>query len=272
MLWSDKGSPLLYYGNSIKDKLQALLRDDHGVFLAMRYGNPGLDGVLEEISAGDFSGIIVMPLFPQYASSTTGTALAAVLSKIKKWNRIPDIQVISQFYNHPAFIGAFVKRIQQYHPENFDHILFSYHGLPVRHISKIHPNIDYRNCVCENQFPGHGEYCYKATCYETTRLLASKLALSKERYSQGFQSRLSDKWLMPFTDEIIAKKAQQGVKSILIVAPAFVADCLETTVELGIDYKNLFLKSGGSRLEYVESLNDMPEWINGLSEIIQTGR
>jgi len=268
LLWTDKGSPLLFHSTSVKDKLQDQLTGSHKVFLAMRYGNPNLEKVLAGIQAEGFSKIIVLPMFPQYASSSTGTAVAKVMDVVRKWEVIPDIRFIDQFYDNPGFIDAFVKRIQLHRTDKFDHIIFSYHGLPIRHISKIHPNHDCEACTCDLKFPAHGEYCYKATCYETTRLLASKLGLKKEDYSQSFQSRLSDKWLKPFTDRLLVQKADEGVKNILIIAPAFVADCLETSVELGIDYKNLFEKSGGNHLKYVESLNDMPEWIDVLKDMI----
>ncbi len=270
LLWSEKGSPLLFHGNNVKNMLQDQLKDNYKVFLAMRYGNPGINKVLDEIHAGGFSKIIVLPMFPHYAASSTGTAVAAVMEKIKNWTVIPEVRFVNQFYNHPGFIDAFVKRIQGYHPEQYDHVIFSYHGLPVRHISKIHPGVDCQNCDCNVQFPAHGEFCYKATCYETTRLIASKLGLKKENYTQSFQSRLSDKWLKPFTDKLLRQKASEGVTKMLIVSPAFVSDCLETSVELGIDYKNQFIKAGGNHMEYVESLNEMPEWIDVMKDIVRT--
>ena len=268
LLWSDKGSPLLYYGNSVKEKLQALPDKNYEVFLAMRYGNPNLKEALEKIKARGYSKIVVLPLYPQYASSTTGTAMAMVMDLVKKWEVIPEIQLINQFYDNPGFINAWVKKIRSCNDMEYDHIVFSYHGLPLRHLKSIHPGIDSSTCSCNVQIPGHGKYCYKATCYETTRLLVSELGLKRGDYSVSFQSRLSDKWMKPFTDELLVCKAQEGVKKILIAAPAFVADCLETTVELGIEYKELFIKSGGSHLEYTGSLNDMPEWIRALKNII----
>ncbi len=268
LLWTEKGSPLLFHSNSVKDKLQDQLGGNYKVFITMRYGNPNVKKVLDEIHSGAYSEIIVLPMFPQYASSSTGTAKAAVMDQVKRWNIIPYIKFLDQFYNNQGFIDAFAQKIQQYEPESFDHIIFSYHGLPVRHISKIHPGVDCQTCICNLHFPEYGTYCYKATCYETTRLIAAKLGLKKEAYSQSFQSRLSDKWLKPFTDKLLVQKANEGVEKMLIVAPAFVADCLETSVELGIDYKNMFIKAGGKDLVYVESLNDMPEWIGVLNDII----
>ncbi len=270
LLWTVNGSPLLFYGNSARDKLQRQIGSNYKIFLAMRYGNPNLRKVLDDIKAEGYSKIVVLPMFPQYASSTTGTAIAKVNSIVKTWNIIPEIHLISQFYNHPGFICAFATRIRFYDYQKYDHIVFSYHGLPVRHVNKVHPGIDCLSCDCNVQFPEHGEYCYKATCYETTRLIASQLGLKTDKYSVGFQSRFSETWIKPFTDKLLVSKAQEGVKNILVVAPSFVADCLETNVELGIEYKELFIKSGGTNLKYVESLNDLPEWISALKEIIIT--
>lgn len=269
LLWTENGSPLSIHSNNVRDKLQDQLGENYSVFVAMRYANPNIRDVLEQIRSGNFSRLIVVPMFPHYASSSTGTATEAVLRQVKNWTVIPKIKFVGQFYNHPQFIEAFAVQIIKYQPKKFDHILFSYHGLPLSHMNSVHPNINCQECSCTRQLPPHGEFCYKATCYETTRLLASRLGLPEGHYSQSFQSRLSDKWLEPFTDKQITVMAKQGVKSILIVAPAFVADCLETTVELGVDFRNQFKMAGGENLEYVESLNDSPLWIEALRSMIE---
>lgn len=268
LLWTENGSPLLNVSESVTGKLQVRLGSDYRVFLAMRYGKPDLGKVLDEINAAGYSKIIVLPLFPQYASSSTGTALEAVMKRVKTWNIIPEVRYINQFYNNQGFIDAFAKRIQDCNPSKYDHIVFSYHGLPVRHIEKSHPATDCAGCRCDLDFTPHGTYCYRATCYETTRLIVSKLGLKNEDWSVGFQSRLSDKWIKPFTDELLISKAKKGVRKILIAAPAFVTDCLETTIELGMEYRELFIESGGTDLDLVESLNDMPEWIDVLKDMI----
>jgi protoporphyrin/coproporphyrin ferrochelatase len=268
LLWTENGSPLLRTGESVKIKLQEKLGSNYKVFLGMRYGKPDLRKILNNIKTEGFSRMIVLPLFPQYASSSTGTALDYVMNKVKDWEVIPEMKIINQFYNNPGFIDAFVSRIEQYNLERYDHVVFSYHGLPESHISKIHPAVDIGDCICVAGLPAHGEFCYKATCYETTRLITARLGLKNEKWSVGFQSRMADKWLKPFTDELLVTKAGEGVKKILIVAPSFVADCLETTIELGVEYKKLFIGSGGSHLDMVESLNDMPEWIKFLTDLI----
>jgi ferrochelatase len=271
LLWTAKGSPLAMHSNSVRDKLQAQIGDGYAVFVAMRYANPNIRDVMEQIRKEGFSKLIIMPMFPHYASSSTGTATEAVMQQVKNWTVIPEVRVIGQFYNHPQFLDAFSEKIRACHPEKYDHVIFSYHGLPLSHINSVHPETDCNSCSCNTRFPAHGKFCYKATTYETTRLLAAKLGLSEGKYSQSFQSRLSDKWLKPYTDKLLEKKAEEGMKHILIVAPAFVADCLETTVELGIDYKNLFVKAGGESLDYVESLNDSPAWIATLKNLVENG-
>lgn len=269
LLWTEKGSPLNFHSNSVRDKIQEQLGDSYTIFVAMRYANPNIKDVMERILTGGFSRLIVVPMFPHYASSSTGSAKVAVMDQLKKWNVIPEVKFVGQFYHHPQFIEAFAERIKACHPEKYDHVLFSYHGLPISHIASVHPEIDCGNCACTRQFPKHGEFCYKATTYETTRLLAAKLDLPERCFSHSYQSRLSDKWLKPYTDKLLKQKAQEGIKNILVVSPAFVADCLETTVELGIDYKNQFIAAGGENLDYVESLNNMPAWIDLLKDLIE---
>jgi len=192
------------------------------------------------------------------------------MDQIKKWNTIPEIHAINQFYDHPAFLDAFTERIKSYHPENYDHIIFTYHGLPNRHLEKNHPEESIQTCNCETSLPEFGKYCYKATCYQTTRELVKRLGLQKDQYSVSFQSRLSNNWMTPFTDRNLVNRAQKGNKKVLVVAPAFVADCLETTVEIGWEYKELFIKNGGEILQMVESLNDSPKWIDGIEEILRS--
>ena len=268
-LWTDEGSPLLINLMKLAVKVQKLAGENMQVFAAMRYGKPSLTKTLNEIREKDFNEIIVFPLFPQYASSTTGSIFDNIFVEAKKWQVIPGIRFIDQYYNHPAFIAAFSKRIASYEPKKYDHVIFSYHGLPERQINKIHPQYRCLECDCVNHFPEHGTYCYKATCYETTRLLAKSAGIKTENYSLGFQSRLSKNWLNPFTDELIRQKAKDGAKNILITAPSFVADCLETIVELEYEYQQLFREHGGENLTLVHSLNDTDEWAKGIVEILK---
>jgi ferrochelatase len=267
-LWTDKGSPLLYYSEQVKTELQKKLDSKADVFLAMRYGNPSISKALSAIQQGNYDRVVIFPMFPQYASSTNGTAIQAVIDQIRQWNTIPEILAVNQFYDHPAFLEAFTERILSYQPENYDHVVFSYHGLPNRHLEKNHPKESINTCNCELALPEFGKFCYKATCYQTTRELAGRLGLKSGQYSVSFQSRLSNNWMTPFTDQNLISRAKQGNKNILVVAPAFVADCLETTVEIGWEYKEMFIANGGENLQMVESLNDSPRWIAAIEEIL----
>lgn len=267
-LWTEKGSPLLYYSEKVQEDLQKRLDSKADVFMAMRYGNPSVGKALAAIQKGNYDRLVVLPMFPQYASSTSGTAIQAVIDQVRKWNTIPELKAISQFYDHPAFLDAFTERIQSCQPDQFDHVVFSYHGLPNRHLEKNHPEESISTCNCEASLPEFGKFCYKATCYQTTRELATRLGLKPGQYSVSFQSRLSNNWMTPFTDQNLIARAKNGSKNILVVAPAFVADCLETTVEIGWEYKELFAENGGENLRLVESLNDSPRWISALEEIL----
>lgn len=267
-LWTPEGSPLIVISRSLQRKLQASLGESHVVFLAMRYAKPNLKEVLETIQRKGFKKLVVAPLFPHYASSTTGTVVQRVMEIVKSWYVIPEIRFIGQFYDHPKFIEAFCNRALKYNFSEYDHILFSYHGLPNSQVNKTHPGIDAKSCTCTTEFPEHGKFCYKATCYETTRLLAAKLGLDPRKYSTAFQSRLTNNWLEPFSDEVIIRKAKEGAKKILVLAPAFVTDCLETTHEIGVEYQELFEEHGGEKVDLVESLNDQPLWVELLSELV----
>ena len=192
-----------------------------------------------------------------------------VIREVGKWQNIPVLKFTDQYYGHPAFINAIAKRIQSCHPESFDYIVFSYHGLPVRHINNGHPDIHCNECTCLKAMTEFGRHCYKAACYDTTRLIAEKSGLAEGTYTTSFQSRLSRNWVTPFTDETLVNLASMGHKKILIVAPSFVADCLETTIELGEDYVTLFRQNQGQELILAESLNDRDEWVDAVIEIVR---
>lgn len=268
-LWTEKGSPLLYFSESLQVGLQQKLGAQADVFLAMRYGNPSIGKALAAIQKGNYDRLIVLPLFPQYASSTSGTAIQAIIDQVRKWNTIPEIHTINQFYDHPAFLDAFTERIRSYNPEKFDHVVFTYHGLPNRQLDKNHLGESFKTCNCEKRLPGFGHFCYKATCYQTTRELVKRLDLPEDKYSVSFQSRLSNNWMSPFTDKNLIGLAKKGCKNVLVTAPSFVTDCLETTIEIGFEYKELFVEHGGENLQMVESLNDSPAWVNALDELLK---
>ena len=268
-LWTKDGSPILIYGKSVQKKLQSALGNNFDVELAMRYQNPNLDEVCARMEKKGYEKIIIVPLFPQYASASTGSAVEKTIKLISKWWVIPEIKIISQFYNDEDYLNCVIEQSKKYNLNDYDHILFSYHGLPVRQVDKVYsdgkPCSDHK---CEEEINEDNKYCYKATCYATTRLLAQKLNLQKERYTVCFQSRLDKDWLEPFSDKVIEEWAKKGAKKLLVFSPAFVADCLETTVEIGIEYQKLFKDKGGERVQLVESLNDHPLWVDALKKMI----
>ncbi len=266
-LWTNEGSPLLIYSEQARQRLQESLGESYRVYLAMRYKYPSIPDVLETIRRNNHEKIIVIPMFPQYASASTGSVHEEVMKTVRKWWLIPEIRFVSQYYDHPDFINAFVSRAGSHKLDAYDHILFSYHGLPERQVEKIHngPCSTYR---CEHEVNDQNRYCYRAACYATSRLLADALNIPHTRYTVTFQSRLDNKWLMPFSDEVVIQCAKKGMKNLLVFSPAFTADCLETLIEIDVEYRELFRQHGGQNLELVESLNDHPSWINCLRDLV----
>lgn len=268
-LWTKNGSPLIFFSKSLREKLNLITDDGTEIYSAMRYGEPSISNALDCIKKGNFSKLIIFPLYPQYSTSTTKTAIDSVVKKVNTWEKKPQIEIVKQFYNHNKYIKALCSKIEEHNLNEYDHIIFSYHGLPIRHINKIHPEIHENKCNCSKQMPKHGEFCYKACCYETTRIIAKELNLKEDFYSSSFQSHLSNKWTKPFTSDVIIEKAHNGFKKLLVIAPSFVSDCLETSVEIAYDYSFLFRTHGGEKLQLVESLNDSDIWINSLKDIIE---
>jgi protoporphyrin/coproporphyrin ferrochelatase len=267
-LWTTNGSPLLFYSERARDLLQMDLGSDYEVHLAMRYKNPSIPDVLEKMRKHNYSKIIVLPMFPQYASASTGSALEDVMKVISKWWVIPEVKMISQYFDHPTYIEAFATRGRQYNMSDYDHVLFSYHGLPERQLDKAHVSGLCRDKDCEHHLTNENQFCYKATCYATTRLLAEKLNIPADKYTVCFQSRLDEGWVKPYSDVVIKDSAKKGMKRLLVFSPAFTADCLETIIEIGEEYQELFHEHGGDKVQLVESLNDHPLWIKCMRELI----
>jgi protoporphyrin/coproporphyrin ferrochelatase len=267
-LWTDKGSPLLFHSERAKELLQLELGAEYDVHLAMRYKNPSIPDVLEKMRLNNYSKIIVVPMFPQYASASTGSALEEVMRVISKWWVIPEIKMISQYYDHPMYIDAFAERGKKYNIANYDHVLFSYHGLPERQLDKVYTSGLCKDKDCDHHITEENKFCYKATAYATTRLLAEKLNIPKEKYTVCFQSRLDEGWVKPYSDEVIKNCGKKGMKKLLVFSPAFTADCLETIIEIGEEYQELFHEHGGEKVQLVESLNDHPLWIQCLKDLV----
>jgi ferrochelatase len=259
-LWTKDGSPLRFYLEKLCDQLQERMEGRTDVWGAMTYGKPGVKTVMDNMAQLGYRQLTVIPLFPQYADSTTGSAEAHVIRQIANWPGKPELKIVRQFHDHPLFIDAWIDRIRTYHPERYQQIVFSFHGLPLSHLPKACRS---ENCRCTHPVTTS---CYKASCYATADKLASGLELTTDRFTVTFQSRLSKHWMRPFTDEVLKRLASEK-KSVLVAAPSFIADCLETSVELGMEYQKLFLENGGSDYNWVESLNDHPKWVAAVEAI-----
>ncbi len=271
-LWTDQGSPLLFHSQNVSKLLDAQLGEEYEVHLAMRYKNPNIRHVLEEMRKKKYKRIILLPMFPQYASASTGSALELAMREICKWWVIPEVKVISQYYNHPKFIDAVVDRGSKYTFSEYDHILFSYHGLPERQVDKVYDEGLCQERDCEHEVTEENQYCYKATCFATTRLIANKLGLAEKDYTVCFQSRLDKNWLEPFSDKVVEEWGKKGAKKLLVFSPAFTADCLETTIEIGDEYQEIFEEYGGEKVQLVESLNDHPLCVDCLKDLTLNGQ
>lgn len=267
-LFTDKGSPLLYYQSNLVEKLNRMTSQEIKVYSAMRYSRPFVSDALDEINKQQPDEIVVVPLFPQYASSTTGSSLDIMYNHIQHWNVIPAVRTIGPFYNHPAFLKVFAGKILARKPKEFDHVLFSYHGLPIRQVKAAHKGKTCSELNCTMELHDENRNCYLAQCSDTTRLLAEESGLSENHYSMSFQSRMGKNWLGPGTGDVLKELARQGKRNVLVVSPSFVIDCLETLIEIGVEYHELFLRHGGEKLELVESLNDSDRWAEGLFEIM----
>ena len=272
-LWDmwDGESPLLTYGKKLTALTQERFTDDNlTVHFAMRYQNPSMDMVLAEMKQAVYDHIIILPLFPQNASASTGSAIEKAMRIIEKWWSIPEISIIDSFHNHPKYIGAFAEKARQHKPEAFDHVLFSFHGLPERQIEKVHTELKCADCNCPFEFNEKYKLCYRNQCYDTARLIASELTISKDDYTVCFQSRLGKTpWLTPYSDFVVKQLAKEGKKRILAFSAAFIADCLETSVEIGVEYQEIFAENGGEKVQLVESLNDSPLWVDAVEEMIR---
>ncbi|MDH3923165.1 MAG: ferrochelatase [Xanthomonadales bacterium] len=269
-LWTEAGSPIILHGERVQQLLQERLGSEYRVELAMRYKNPAIPDVLERVRQSNPDRIIVLPLFPQYASASTGSALQEVMDIVRNWWVIPNVDFISQYWEHPGFVKALVERGRQYDWRDYDHVLFSYHGLPERQVDKVYDQGMCRERDCEHEITEENKYCYKATCYATTRLLAEGLGIPEDNYTVCFQSRLDKRWLEPFADKMVIEQAEKGAKKLLVFSPSFVADCLETTIEIADEYQLLFEEHGGEKIQLAESLNDHPAWIDALEDLVRS--
>ena len=269
-IWWEEGSPLIVLSKRLQKSVQKKISIP--VELAMRYGNPSIEVGIKNLVNQGVNEIILIPLYPQFAMATTETIL--VLAEEVRSQNHPDVSftVLPPFYNHPDYIRVLSESIQEnLKDKEWEHLLFSYHGIPERHIrksdvTKSHCKID-KSC-CQTSSKAH-KYCYRHQCYETTRLVAEYLELKEGTFSTSFQSRLGlDPWLRPYTDQTVAKFAKKGLKKMAIATPAFVSDCLETLEEIGMEAAEDFEEKGGEKLYVIPCINDRPDWVNVLSRWI----
>ena len=270
-LWEERGSPLMFHGLDLKEKLIKKLSDDFVVALGMCYQKPSIASALDELLAKNVKKIIVLPLFPQYASATTGSVIEQVLDDIKDRLIIPEIEFISQYPDDELMIETFAGLGKKYMKTmEYDQVVFSFHGLPERQIRKssvdghCQPNAD-----CCATYNTKNQFCYRAQCFLTARKIAEQLELKEDQYTIFFQSRLGkDPWIQPYAENEIKRLAKEGKKRILIFSPAFTADCLETTIEVGEEFKELFIEHGGAEWQLVESLNSHDRWVESLEKMV----
>lgn len=245
-LWAKtQGSPLLLQGRAVQQALQRALGEGFKVVLSMRYQFPSLSEGLEELRGAQVEDILILPLFPQYASSTTGSVHQKVMEIVSTWQTIPKLTFINDYFDHPAVIAAFCARGRQYPLESYDHILFSFHGLPERQIRKGDLQGSCFSSGCCEHLTCHNRFCYRAQCHAMTRAIAQQLGFERGRYTFCFQSRLGkDPWLRPYVTDVLEECLSKGYKRLLVFCPSFVADCLETLIEIQQDYQQEFKKKG----------------------------
>lgn len=271
-VWTEKGSPLKFYSEELVALVQKAMGPEYLVSLGMRYQNPSIESGLEQLKAKGLERIIVVPLFPQYASATTGSVQEKVMQLVSQWQLIPEMIYVNSFFDHPLFVQAFAELGKKYMSQHsYDHYLFTYHGLPERQIIKSDCTGTCLQGTCCATLHALNRNCYRAQCFATTRLLVDALGIKPEDYTVSFQSRLGkDPWIRPYTDEVIVDLVKKGKKSVLAFSPSFVADCLETTIEVGEEYKEVFEEKGGEHWQLVESLNVSPLWVDTLTAIIRS--
>ncbi|KJD36844.1 ferrochelatase [Tamlana sedimentorum] len=269
-IWWDEGSPLIVLSERLQSKVQRKV--DFPVALAMRYGSMTIKKGLQELVDKGVSEVLLFPLYPQFAMATTETI--TVLTEELRHAYFPNLKIESfpAFYNKEDYIEVLANSMKKHlEGKKFDHLLFSYHGVPERHIrksdvTKSHCKID--GSCCKNASKAH-EFCYRHQCFEVTRLVGEKLELAEGTFSTSFQSRLGfDPWLQPYTDRTIERFGKKGVKNMAIATPAFVSDCLETLEEIAMEGEEIFHEMGGENFTTIPCLNDDQEWVDLLAKWI----
>ncbi len=265
-IWQPEGSPLLAHSKALRNAVAAQVACP--VLLAMRYGEPRIEAAIEELAAAGVQEILLMPLYPQHAASTRKTTIAKVRETLRRVAPSIALRVLPPFYDLPGYQGVLATSIREALPEQFDQLLFSYHGLPERHIERADPTGAHclkRADCCSTPSDAHAS-CYRYQAFATSRAVATLLALSEEQWQVSFQSRLGRlPWLSPYTDQLLAELPGRGVRKLAVACPAFVADNLETLEEIDIRGRETFMNAGGEQFTLVPCLNTRPDWVDVLA-------
>lgn len=270
-LWTEDGSPIKIYGYKVKEAVQKALGDDYVVSLGMRYQSPSMESAVKELIDARVSEIRLFPLFPHYASASSGSVMEETMRLLSKEQAIPSFSMISSYHDNPKMLEVFAENARQFDVDSYDHVLFSFHGLPQRQMKKADRcNHCLQSADCCHTLTDVNQLCYSAQCHDTAFKLADMLGLSKDQFSVCFQSRLgNDPWIQPYTTDILKIRAEKGDKRLLAFSPAFVADCLETIVEISTEYQEEFEEMGGEHVQLVPSLNDHPLWIEAICDMVK---
>ena len=269
-LWTTEGSPLLVHGRAVERLLQEALGKEIRVVLAMRYQFPSISEGLQVLRKEGVEEMLIFPLFPQYASATTGSVHQKVMECLQSWSVIPKLIFVNSYFDHPAFIQAWCERAKQYVLSAYDHLLFSFHGLPERQIRAADAQGHCLMGQCCQTFRQHNIFCYRGQCDATARAIGEQLGLGEKDYTICFQSRLGkDPWIKPYTMDSLHHCLSKGYRRLLVFCPSFVCDCLETIDEVAYEYGHAFKQLGGEELQLVEGLDSHPAWIQALCSLIK---
>jgi len=274
-VWTDEGSPLRIAHDKLTDAVKQALDDDDTVGAdvvvdaAMRYGQPSIKSVVQRLQGQGVERFVVFPLYPQYASSTTGTVMEEVMDIVRTCTTVPAVAQVPAFFDDDAFIDATLAAGAELHTAfNPDHVLFSFHGLPQEHLTDAHPQHCLSSSSCCERVGAENRFCYRAQCTQTAKAIAGKLGLDDDGWSMSFQSRLGKaEWIRPYTDDVVEQLAKDGKKRLAVYCPAFVADCLETLEEIGMEAKEEFIAAGGEDLQLIPCVNDHPVWVDGVVQL-----
>jgi ferrochelatase len=269
-VWTKEGSPLIVTSRHVQTLLQQ--RVNVPVELAMRYQNPSVPDVVKKLAGQGINDLLLIPLFPHYAMSSYETAVVWVRDCVKKFAPQIRLTVQKPYYDAPDYITALGAVAADALKMDYDHLLFSFHGVPERQLRKSDPTGNHCLAVegcCDKPGPAH-EFCYRHQCFATARAMAGSCGIPKGKWSLAFQSRLGkDPWLKPYTDFELERLAKAGVKKLLVICPAFVSDCLETIEEIGMRGKDTFIQAGGERYTMIPCLNEHPSWITALERMVK---